>query len=91
MLKIIYFDVDHFLQSLLNLLQYCFCFGFLATRHVELKLQNRVQTAPAALEAEVLITVMPGKSPPTYYLLYIAFLFVFTIANLLKKFVLYTG
>ena len=58
------------------------CFVFLATRHVELKLQNRVQTTPAALEGEVLIPVMPGKSPPTYYLLYIAFLFVFTIANL---------
>ena len=32
-----FFDADHFLKSLLNLLQYCFCvmfFGFLATRHV---------------------------------------------------------
>ena len=33
----IFFDVDHFLKSSLNLLQYCFCFlffSFFAMRHV---------------------------------------------------------
>ena len=30
----LFFDV-HFFKSLLNLLQYCFCFGFLAPRHVK--------------------------------------------------------
>ena len=36
-LKTLFFSVDHFLQSLLNLLRYCFCFmffGFLAMRHM---------------------------------------------------------
>ena len=32
--RFFFFDVDHFLTSLLNLLQYCFCFSFLAMRHV---------------------------------------------------------
>ena len=32
--RFFFFDVDHFLMSLLNLLQYCFCFSFLAMRHV---------------------------------------------------------
>ena len=29
-----FFWVDHFKKSLLNSLQHCFCFGFLASRHV---------------------------------------------------------
>ena len=39
-------DVDHFLKSLLNLLQYCFCFmfWFLATRHVGSQLLDQGST-----------------------------------------------
>ena len=60
-----FLDVDHFLKSLLNLLQYCFCFmfysfgrearGLLAPRPV-------IEPAPPALEGEVLTTGPPGKS-----------------------------
>ena len=58
-------DVDHFLKSLLNMLQYCFCFmfwffgpeacGILAP-------QPGIELVPPALEGEVLTTGPPGKS-----------------------------
>ena len=61
------FYLDHFLKSLLNLLQYYFhfmlCFFFLATRHVEM-LAPRPGTKPKtpALKGEVLTIGPPGKS-----------------------------
>ena len=67
---IIFFDVDHFFKkSLLNLLQYCFCFmfwlvgckacGILAPR-------PGIEPSPPALEGEVLTTGPPGKSPASH-------------------------
>ena len=61
-----FFRCGPFLKSLLNLLQYCFCFmfwffgreacGILAPR-------LGIKPAPPALEGEVLTTGPPGKSP----------------------------
>ena len=45
-----------FLKSILNLLQYCFCFlcfGFLAERHVGFSLPDEGSTHTPALEGEV--------------------------------------
>ena len=60
-----FFQCGPFLKSLLNLLQYCFCFmiwffgheacGILAPR-------PGIEPAPPALEGEVLTTGPPGKS-----------------------------
>ena len=60
------FDVDYFLKSLLNLLQYCYCClcsGFVAWRHVVI-LAARSETEPAtpALKSEVLTIGSPEKS-----------------------------
>ena len=59
------FFFNFFLKSLLNLLQYCFCFmswffghetcGILAPR-------PGIEPTPPALEGEVLTTGLPGKS-----------------------------
>ena len=60
-----YFYVDHFLKSLLNLLQYCFCFIFcffgLQASGI-LVPQPGIEPAPLALEGTVLIPGPPGKS-----------------------------
>ena len=52
-------------KSLLNLLQYCFCFMFWFFGHeacVILALQRGIEPIPPALEGEVLTTGQPGKS-----------------------------
>ena len=58
--------MDHFLKSLLNLLQYCFCFmffGFFGHKACRiLAPQPGIESAPPALEGEVLTTGPPGKS-----------------------------
>ena len=54
-----------FLKSLLNLLQYCFCFVFWFFGREAcgiLAPQSGVEPAPPALEGEVLTTGLPGKS-----------------------------
>ena len=51
-----FFDVDHFLDSLLNLLQYCFGFRFWLFGH-----QAGIEPPFLALESEVLTTGPPGK------------------------------
>ena len=54
-----------FLKSLLNLLQYCFCFMFLLFGFqacVVLVPQPGIKPTPSALEGEVLTTRPPGKS-----------------------------
>ena len=62
-----FFDVDHFLKSLLNLLQYCFCFTFWCLFWLwgmwDLSSLTRIEPAPPAVEGEVLTTGLPGKSP----------------------------
>ena len=60
-----FFAVNHFL-SLLNLLQYCFCFIFWFLGHEAcgiLAHHPGIKPAPPALEDEVLTTGPPGKSP----------------------------
>ena len=60
-----FFDVDHFLKSLLNLLQYCFCFTFWFFGHEAcgiLAPWPGVKPTPPALEGEVLTTWLPGRS-----------------------------
>ena len=69
-LKNTFLDVDHFLKSLLNLLQYCFCFifrffgpetcGILAP-------QPGIKPVPPSLEGKVLTTGLPGKCPYLYF------------------------
>ena len=54
-----------FLKSLLNLLQYCFCFMFWFFGHEAcgiLAPWTGIEPAPPALEGEVLTTGPPGKS-----------------------------
>ena len=53
-----------FLNSLLNLLQYCFCFWFCGG-HMACGIlgpQPGIEPVPSALEGEVLTTAPPGKS-----------------------------
>ena len=55
-----FFDVGHFLKSLLNLLKYCFCFGqetcgILAPR-------PGIKPSAPAFEGRFLTTRLPGKS-----------------------------
>ena len=60
-----FFDVDHFLKSLSNLLQYCFCFMFWFFGCKEcgiLAPQPGIEPTPSALESQVLTTGPPGKS-----------------------------
>ena len=59
------FDVDHSLDSLLNLLQYFFGFRFWLFGHQEcgiLVSRPGIEPAPTALESKVLNTGPPGKS-----------------------------
>ena len=61
----IFFDVDCSLKSLLNLLQYCFCFMFWFfgyEAHGILALQPGIEPTPCALEGTVLTTGPTGKS-----------------------------
>ena len=59
------FDVDHFLKSLLNLLQYCFSliFVFLGCEaFMILTPLSGIKPTLPALEGKVLTTGLPGKS-----------------------------
>ena len=61
------------LKSLLNLLQYCFCFMFWLFGQKACGIlgpQPEIKPAPPALEGEVLTTGPPGKFP---FLLYNVF------------------
>ena len=61
----IFFDVDRFLKSLLNLLQYCFCLMFWFFGHEAcgiLAPWPGIEPTPPALEGEVLTTGPPGES-----------------------------
>ena len=60
-----FFDVDHFLKSLLNLLQYCYCFMFWyfgCEACGTIAPQLGIEPTTPALEGEVLTTGQPGKS-----------------------------
>ena len=61
----VFLDVDHLLKSLLNLLQYCFCFMFWLfgqeARGI-LAPPPGIDPALPALEGKVLTTGPPGKS-----------------------------
>ena len=64
-LKIFFFWCGSFLKSLLNLLQYCICFGFLAFGREACEIlapPPGIEPAPPALEGEVLTTGPPRKS-----------------------------
>ena len=61
-----FFGCGPFLKSLLNLLQYCFCFifwFFWPWGMWDLRSLWRVEPSPSALKGEVLITGPQGKSP----------------------------
>ena len=61
----IFFLCGPFLKSLLNLLQYCFCFMFWFFGHEAcgiLAPRPGIEPVPSALEGEVLTTGLPGKS-----------------------------
>ena len=61
------FYVDHF-KSLLNLLQYCFCFMFFCHKAcVILVPQPRIELAPPVLEGRFLTTRLPGKSQEDHF------------------------
>ena len=63
--KVSFFNVDHFLKSLFNLLQYCLCFmfwGFGWEAWGVLTPQPEMEPRPCALECKVLTTGLPGKS-----------------------------
>ena len=63
--KIFLFWCGPNLKSLLNLLQYCFCFIFWFFGHKAcgiLAPRTGIEPAPTALEGEVLTTGLPGKS-----------------------------
>ena len=58
-----------FLKSLLNLLQYCFCFMFLVFGHKAcgiLAPRPGIEPTPPALDGEVLTTGLPGESLFTF-------------------------
>ena len=62
--------MDHFLKSLLNLLQYCFCFifHFFGPEAYEiLAPQPGIKPVPPSLEGKVLTTGPPGKCPYLYF------------------------
>ena len=64
-LKIFFFFCGPFLKSLLNLLQYCFCFMFWVFGPQVcgvLVPQPVIEPAPLVLEGEVLTPRLPGKS-----------------------------
>ena len=61
----LFFWCGPFLKSLLNLLQYCFCFIFWSLGRKAcgiLAPRPGIEPAPLALEGEVLTTGLPGKS-----------------------------
>lgn len=61
----VFFDGDHILKPLLNLLQYCFCFMSWFFGHEAcgiLAPQPGAEPILLASEGEVLITRLPGKS-----------------------------
>ena len=67
------FDVDHFLKSLLNLLQYYFCFMFFVfyfffKPQVCEILVPQIEPAVPSLQSEILTTGLPGKSQKLYFL-----------------------
>ena len=53
--------MHYFLKSLLNLLQYCFCFGFLTLRYVGSQLPNQGSNPQPLHWKAVLTTGSPGK------------------------------
>ena len=60
----IFFYVDH-LKSLLNLLQYCFCFKFWFFGHEACRIlapRPRIEPTSPALEGKILTSGSPGKS-----------------------------
>ena len=65
--------MDHFLKSLLNLLQYCFFFFYVLVFWLRamwyLTPQPGMEPEPPALEGVVLTTGLPGKSPPVFIFL----------------------
>ena len=64
-----FFWCGPFLKSLLNLLQYCFCFMFWFFGHKACGILSPppgIESAPPALEGEVLTTGLPGKSLRTF-------------------------
>ena len=64
----LFFYVNHLLKSLLNLLQYSFCFMFCFQGLEEcedLSFPTRDQTPTSALEGEVLTTGLPGSEHRT--------------------------
>ena len=62
-----FFNVDHFLKSLLNLLQYCFCFTFRFFFFYGCRIFRilaswpEVEPTAPALEGKILTTGPPGK------------------------------
>ena len=63
-----------FYKSLVNLLQYCFCFMFWFFGHEArgiLAPRPGIKHAPPTLEGEVLITGPPGKSPIPFKFYYL--------------------
>ena len=65
-----FFWCGPFLKSLLNLLQYCFCFKFWFFGYEAcgiLAPPSGIEPAPPAQEGEVLTTGLPGKSPSIFF------------------------
>ena len=61
----VFFLCEPFWKSLLNLLQYCFCFMFQFFGHKAcgmLAPQLRIESKPPVLESKVLTTGLPGRS-----------------------------
>ena len=61
--RFVFFNMDYFLNLLLNLLQYCFCFMFWPQGMWDLNSQTSDQTCTPALEGEALTTGPLGMSP----------------------------
>ena len=80
-----FFEVDHFFKSLLNLLQYCYCFMFSCFFGCKtcgiLAPWPGIEPAPPVLEGKVLTTGPPGKSL-TKVLFFFLIFFFFLIATL---------
>ena len=67
----LFFDMDHFLKSLLDLLQYCFCFmlWFFGREASEILVPwSSIKSVSPALEGEVLTTAPQVKSPIQFYI-----------------------
>ena len=79
----IFFWWRPFLKSLLNLLQYCFCFIYIFFGHKTCEIltpQPRVEDAPPILKGKILTTGLPGKSLP----------FVLKLATVIHTFFVHT-